>query len=80
MAVEEEKRMIAEGEEEAGDGQRQLEAELEDMRQRESRYLYWSSWCRKGFHSKAKDGPVMQGPEAELVRLNKGQSESPRDN
>jgi hypothetical protein len=70
MAEKVEARMIAKGEEQGDlDTTRQLEADLEDMRQRENKYLYWHSWCRKGFDGQPEDSPVAQDREAELVRL-----------
>jgi hypothetical protein len=70
MAERVEARMIAEGEKQGNlDTTRQMEADLEDMRQREKKYLYWHSWCRKGFDSQPEDSPVAQDCEAELVRL-----------
>jgi hypothetical protein len=70
MAERVEARMIAEGEEQGDlDTTRQLEADLEDMHQREKKFLYWHSWCRRGFDDQPEDSPVAQDREAELVRL-----------
>jgi hypothetical protein len=79
MAERVEAKMIAEGEEQGDlDTTRQLEADLEDMRQQEKKYLYWHSWCRRGFDDQPEDSPVAQDREAELVRLD-GQDGQQKD-